>query len=145
MQVVGLFCSVFNQQIFWIQRHLKWPIARLGCNSALYYSSRFYLVYISMKNIINKHFWGHKIEFHKWIHLAQQQPIQWNNLISSLRICTYHESFKLIKHNVFLVILSLKICKNYLLDSSAHYCPFTYYLAYYLEYELYGRPILVNR
>ena len=144
MQVVGLFCLVFNQQIFWIQRHLKWPIARLGCNSALYYSSRFYLVYISMKNMKNKHFWGHKIEFHKWIHLAQQQPIQWNNLISSLRICTYHESFKPIKH-VFLVILSLKICKNYLLDSSAHYCPFTYYLAYYLEYELYGRPILVNR
>ena len=145
MQVVGLFCLVFNQQIFWIQRHLKWPIARLGCNSALYYSSRFYLVYISMKNMKNKHFWGHKIEFHKWIHLAQQQPIQWNNLISSLRICTYHESFKLIKHNVFLVILSLKICKNYQLDSSAHYCPFTYHLAYYLEYELYGRPILVNR
>ena len=145
MQVVGLFCLVFNQQIFWIQRHLKWPIARLGCNSALYYSSRFYLVYISMKNMKNKHFWGHKIEFHKWIHLAQQQPIQWNNLISSLSICSYDESFKLIKHNVFLVILSLKICKNYLLDSSAHYCPFTYYLAYYLEYELYGRPILVNR
>ena len=145
MQVAGLFCLVLNQQILWIQRHLKVPIARFGFNSTLYYSSKFYLVYISMKNMKNKHFLGHKIEFHRWIHLAQQQPIQWKKLISSLRICTYHESFKLIKHNVFLVIPSLKICKNYLLDSNAHYCPITYYLAYYFEYELYERPILVIR
>ena len=145
MQVAGLFCLVLNQQILWIQRHLKVPIARFGFNSTLYYSSKFYLVYISMKNMKNKHFLGHKIEFHRWIHLAQQQPIQWKKLISSLRICTYHEFFKLIKHNVFLVILSLKKCKNYLLDSSAHYCPITYYLAHYFEYELYERPILVIR
>ena len=111
MQVAGLFCLVLNQQILWIQRHLKVPIARFGFNSTLYYSSKFYLVYISMKNMKNKHFLGHKIEFHRWIHLAQQQPIQWTKLISSLRICTYHESFKLIKHNVFLVILSLKNVK----------------------------------
>ena len=50
-------------------------IARFGFNSTLYYSSKFYLVYISMKNMKNKHFLGHKIEFHRWIHLAQQQPI----------------------------------------------------------------------
>ena len=144
MQVAGLFCLVLNQQILWIQRHLKVPIARfvLIVLSIILPNS---IQYISMKNMKNKNVRGHKIEFHKWIHLAQQQPIQWKNLISSLRICTYHESFKLIKHNVFLVNLSLKKCKNYSLDSSAHYCPITYYLAYYFEYELYERPILVIR
>ena len=25
--------------------------------------------------MINKHVWGHEKGFHKWIHLAQQQPI----------------------------------------------------------------------